>query len=106
MNTINNNKNTVEEKRTTIEVFDPKKFDHNQRWFQPINDFAFLGQASGMALAHDPIYRDSPWAETVPHPNFLRDVERKFPGYVLVYDDMGHGRDWILSIKGSISSNE
>lgn len=100
--------NLTEEIRTTIGVYDPAKFDNNQRWFAAVNEFAFLGRASGMALAHDPAYRDSgEWARSVPHPNFLRDVERRYPNHVLVYDDMGHGRDWVASTRGCIlPSNE
>ena len=58
-----------------------------------------MGAATGAAMSADQRYADREWGDSVPHPLFLSDVERAYPGHVLVYDDMGRSREWVLSFR-------
>jgi hypothetical protein len=82
-----NGENTMKTNETTIEIFDPKKFNTSKRYFDRVNDKAFVDTAIGAALSCDPQYSNNERAQSCPHPNFIQDVENMYPGYILIYLD-------------------
>jgi hypothetical protein len=97
MNETNTKEKVMETQLLEIKIYDPKKYDDSRQWFHQLNQKALVCVATGISLSADPRYADRGWSDNVPHPKFLKDCEREYPGHIFVFYNHGMSYERLMS---------